>query len=399
MSASGEVDGQQGTRSVRRIVIVLGVLMLALIGWIGLRVNRAVGVRKQVAHAQASKVTEQKAQATGPRKVEVVRGEAATWQPTVAFEGTLSAQQEADLGFKVSGRLATTRVKVGDRVRTGQVLATLAADEASAQLAAAQAQVAAAEAQMALAADAEQRTSVVVASGAQSEAVGVQARKQKDLAEAQRDAARAQATLARTSLENHTLRAPFAGTVTRVPPAIGAVVAPGVPLFHLADLGTLKLTGSVRPADAALMKVGSGLELLGDDRTAVVGRGKITAVVPQLDATTRRIPVEATIANNPAAPLLAGTVMRARVTGAKGVPVLKFPHTVLRPGSQDELLVVTAGRLEVRKVDHALASDGSPLVRGGVAANDDVVLVAWPEAADGLPVAVAPTGATAEVKR
>jgi multidrug efflux pump subunit AcrA (membrane-fusion protein) len=124
----------------------------------------------------------------------------------------------------------------------------------------------------------------------------------------------------------------------------------------------------------------------------VVGHGKLTAVVPQLDAVTKRVPIEATIVNDGPTPLLAGTLVRARVAGGKAVPVLKFPHTVLRPGTQDELLVVTGGRLQLRKVEHALAPDGSLLVRKGVGPEDDVVLVAWPEATDGQPVAVAKAG-------
>jgi RND family efflux transporter MFP subunit len=378
-----------GRSSARRSLLLLGLVVVAFLVFLGLRVRGAVDNRKGMAEEQSAAVATAKAAAARPPSVEVVRGSAVAWEAAVPFEGTLSARQEADLGFKVPGRLARISAKVGDVIRAGQTLATLSTDEASAQLVAAQAQLAAAQAQAGLAADAEKRTALVVQTGAQSEAAGVQAQKQKQLAEAQANAAAAQAQLARTSLSNHKLTAPFSGTVTRAPNAPGAVVAPGVPLFHLAELGTLKLMGTVGADDAALVKTGAAIEVLGDDGKSVVGRGKITAVVPALDPSTKRVPVEATVANDGREPLLAGSLVRATVRGSKPVTVLSYPHTILRPGSQNEVLVVSEGKLSVRRVEHTVAADGSLLVRKGLRPDDAVVLRPWPEAAEGLTVTVA----------
>src|SRR5205085_2916125 len=97
-----------------------------------------------------------------PPAVDVVRGTPARWLPRLPLEGSLSPLREADLGFKVPGKLAAIKVQVGQRVRAGQLLATLDEAEAAVQLRAAQAQLAAAEAQAALAADAARRTETVV---------------------------------------------------------------------------------------------------------------------------------------------------------------------------------------------------------------------------------------------
>ncbi len=329
-----------------------------------------------------------------------MKGKAVPWQPRVAFEGSLLAQKEADLGFKAPGRLASIKAKVGDKVTAGRVLATLETSEAQAQLAAAEAQLAAAEAQAALAEDSAKRTAQVVESGAQSAAVGVQAEKQKQLAAAQAKAARAQGDLARTTLGNHALSAPFAGTIVRAPNAPGAVVQPGAPLFHLADLSILKLVGTVSPDDARFVKIGTPIDVLGDDGKTVVAKGKVTAVVPALDAATKRLPVEATIANEGTEPLIAGTIVRASLVGAAPVNVLSYPHTVLRPGSQNQVLVVRQGKLAVQPIDHVVAPDGSLLVRKGITAEDDVVLQPWPEATEGQAVTLAtlPTPPTAAAK-
>src|SRR5262245_51684691 len=166
----------------RKAVMLMGVVAAAFAAWVGLRLSGAVTKRDNLQKEQTSAANRLKEQASRPPTVEVLRGGAATWDPAVPFEGTLSAQKEADLGFKAPGRLAQIRAKVGDKVRAGQVLATLSVDEAQAQLAAAQAQLAAARAQAALATDSAKRTAQVVATGAQSEAAGVQAEKQKQLA-------------------------------------------------------------------------------------------------------------------------------------------------------------------------------------------------------------------------
>lgn len=392
-------DGPRSTASGTRIFLVAlaGAATLLLV-FIGFRMATASSQKKAVAAQQKTVVAEVAAQAKLAPSVELVRPAPATWVPRLPLEGSLSPLREADLGFKVPGKLATIKVKVGDRVRAGQALATLEEVEAAVQLQAAQAQLQAAEAQAALAADAARRTETVVSSGAQSEAAGVQAREQKKLAEAQRDGARAQVEAARRARVNHGLTAPFPGTITRVPPAPGAVVAPGLPLFHLSDLSTLKLVGTISEADAAHARVGAVVEVLGRTSDEVVARGKVVAVVPALDPATKRVPVEVLIGNaGPAdgsAPLLAGALVRARIVGGQAIEVLKLPAGVLRPGSQDEVLVVKDGKIGVRRVEHSVASDGSLQIRRGLTAADEVVARPWPEAQEGMAVTVAAGGAS-----
>ncbi len=268
------------------------------------------------------------------------------------------------------------RVKVGDRVRAGAVLGTLDAREA--------------EAQLALAQDAERRTIAIVSSGAQSEASGVEAKQRRALAEAQLAAARSQAALARAVFTNQTLTAPFAATVTRTLTGAGGIVAPGMPgapTFHLVDLSTLKLVGTVNEQDAALVKVGAVVELARDGGRVV--RGKVVAVVGALDPSTKRVPVEAVLENDREQPLLAGALARAAIKGARPIDVLALPHGALRPGSQDEVMVVKGDRLSARRIEFVTGRDGSLLVRGGLSSGDAVVAAPWAEAKDGDRVQIA----------
>ena len=305
--------------------------------------------------------------------VSVTRGVPEQWQPTVALEGSVTAGQEVDLGFKVSGRIAKLHVRLGDRVRAGATLATLEDREAKAQVAAAAAQARAAEAQLALAGDAKARVETLVQAGAQAQATGVQTSKQHDLAAAQLDAARAQGELARSYLESHVLRAPFDGTITRAPGGPGAVVNPMSPLnavFHLVDARTLKLAGTIAERELGAVKPGDPVKVRVGDREV---SGKLAAVVGATDMMTRRVPIEAVLDNDAASPLLPGQFVRATILGGAPVPVLALPATALRPGSQDELFVVQGGKLAIRRVVFAAGEGGKILVRDGLAPTDDVV--------------------------
>jgi len=366
--------------------IVLGVVMaggLAL--WTFQRIGEAKTMQSEVESRRSADSQRATALAREPMKVGVLRGAADTWQPRVELDGTLQGQHEASLGFKVGGRLGRVNVEVGDRVKAGAVLGQLDLVEAAAQASAAEAHVRAAEATLGLAQDGERRTLPLVQSGSFAEATGVQATQQRQLAVAQLDSARAQLALARAGMNSHTLSAPFSGTITQAPTGIGAVVAPGQTLFGLVDTSTLKLATTVSEADANLLA--KGIEIrVATERGELAGR--VTAILTTLDPRTRRVPVVAEFDNDvtsggPA--LRAGAFVRAWVTSKDAIPVLRVPHGVLRPGSQDEVLIVkpSSSQLEVRRIVFAVAPDGALLVRRGLEPGDDVVLDPIPESKAG----------------
>jgi RND family efflux transporter MFP subunit len=378
-----EADREAAAPSRRSPVawILATLVVLGLIGWLGARVKVALEARQALA-AERNEATKPGAHPSESGPAKIVTGVAQKWQPEVALEGTLEPEREADLGFRVPGRLAAIRVKLGERVRSGQVLATLDEAEARAQVQAASAQVRAAEAQLALASDAAHRTGKLVGSGAASQASGVQVSEQARLAAAQLDAARAQLTLAETALANHVLTAPFSGAVTRVPPGTGAIVSPGVPLFHLQDTSTLKLAATASEVDAALLHPGVTVALSG---AAPQKTGTLVAVLSSVDPSTRRVVVQAEVKNDGPAPLRGGVFVRAEVVGLAPVQVVRVPAEALRPGSQDELMVVKDGRLHARHVLFSRAADGALLVRSGLEATDAILLSPSAEAADGDP--------------
>lgn len=362
------------------IGVIVGVLSVGgFFAWSATRIKEAKEKQASIAAQRDEDAKRAAADANAIPVVATVIPTPDTWLPVVEIDGTIAAGQAAELGFKTGGRIAQLSVRVGDTVKAGQLLAALDGSEANAQLKAAQAQVRAAEAQLALAADAERRTAVMVQSGSAAEASGVQTVQQKALANAQLEASRAQVSLGQVSLGNHRLTAPFAGSITRAPDGVGGVVGPGTPLFEIVNLKALKLKGTLGEHDASLVAPGAKLTVATESGTV---EGTVSAVLGSVDPETRRVRIEADLANTDGL-LRAGSFVRARVAGVEGRPVLKLPHDVLKSGTQDEVLVVTGGVLASRRVVYSVSPQGELLVRHGLAAGERVVLAPKAEAAAG----------------
>lgn len=395
-SVSPPIDPSHQPNGERPRAPLIGVLagVVAVLGfaaWSGVRIQAATHEKAAVAAQRDQDAKRANAAAHALASVNTIAPVSATWDPVVEIDGTIAAGQHADIGFKASGRIAKVLVKVGDTVKAGQLLATLDASEASAQLRAAQAQERAAQAQLTLASDTDRRTQTMVQSGAMAEGTGVQSAQQRALAAAQLESSQAQVSLSQVTLANQRLVAPFAGSVTRAPDGAGGIASPVVSLFELDDLSHLKLKGTLGERDAALVEPGAVLSI--DTERGPVA-GTVTAVLGTVDPSTRRVRIEASI-DNEGSRLRAGAFVRASVKGKSGMAVLKLPREALRPGSQDEVFVVENDALAARHLAFSIAPDGTLLVRHGLAASDRVVLSPRSDAQPGDRVSVSQTAPVA----
>ena len=171
----------------------------------------------------------------------------------VYFSGELRPIAEADLAFKAGGRLARILVSQGDYVKEGQPLLLLDDREAQAQLKQAKAGVEAAKAQASMAADAQKRVESLGTSTALSDQQKLSVGDQSRLAHAGLMQAEAVYELAEMNVQNHMLRAPFSGRITRVPSGVGQMMAPGLPVANIVDSSRWKIVATTSlDEDAAL---------------------------------------------------------------------------------------------------------------------------------------------------
>ena len=295
-------------RTAARCTVLLALLALTALGCRRAEVAPATGPTNS-APTTAAASSPGGLVAASKISVRLVAPEKVLFRPSITATGNLKPLQSAGLAFPVPGTLAVVRVKRGQEVAADAVLAELDAAAARAGVSQAQAGVAAATAQLRLAEDAFGRMSSIRKEEGISEAQLLQSEAQRDAAAAQLLGAKAQQEQAQVYLRNHTLRAPFAGVVIRVPDGIGFAVSPAVQLFALESTQSLILETSVTQEDAADLRLAmvaqvtvpaTGVTTPEPDATgkgADAQKARIRIIVPSVDAATNRVPIEIEVPN------------------------------------------------------------------------------------------------------
>lgn len=114
-----------------------------------------------------------------------------------------------------------------------------------------------------------------------------------DLRNAQESQAEAQASLelARTRLEEHMVRAPFDGKVIRIHTEPGSMVTPGAPLIEIVSDGGFCVDLYLPVAIADSLKIGEFYALQIDDPKRAVVAASVRYVEPRVDPVSRTIRV------------------------------------------------------------------------------------------------------------
>jgi RND family efflux transporter MFP subunit len=149
------------------------------------------------------------------------------------YFGSVQARYEVDQAFRVSGKVVTRRVDVGQKVRQGEVLAVLDATDYKLAVEAAQQQLLAAQAQARQAQSDRQRLDALKIDGSVSRSEDEKAQTNAETTRAAAEADARKLELARNRLEYSTLHASQDGVVTTVKFEVGQVVAEGQPIVSI----------------------------------------------------------------------------------------------------------------------------------------------------------------------
>jgi RND family efflux transporter MFP subunit len=172
-----------------------------------------------------------------PRPVLVTAVHYAPEAPERSFVGTIKPRIDADLGFRVAGKVAKRLVEVGQTVEVGQPLALLDQTDLKLQAEQAEAEHGAAKGVLTQALASENRANELRAKGWSTEAQMDQARAAADEARARFARAERSVELTRNALSYATLVADSRGIVTATLVDAGQVVAAGQPAFRVARIG------------------------------------------------------------------------------------------------------------------------------------------------------------------
>ena len=335
------------------------------------------------AHAQEKKNDAPKAALIG---VDLVIEERAS--QTVPVIGRLVAQRSGVVSVLTKGVVAEVLVRVGDRVRAGDVMARLLANSLTwsrvlraAEVDSAKASLANAKTQTSLRRQELKRLDNLKKSSAFSPARYEDA--QKELAKAQSDAARAAAdlnratanlNLAQIELDNAEIKAPYGGVVSAVHTEIGTYLNTGQSLVTLVDDAHMEIEADV-PANRTMgLVAGTPVRFTTNGDSAQTAT--VRAVVPQENPLTRTRAVR--FAPDDSAMLVGAAAnqtvsIRIPAGPARNV-VTVHKDAVLSKSGGRVVFVAIDGKAEMRPVTLGAAVGTRFVVISGLSPGDAVVV-------------------------
>ena len=242
----------------------------------------------------------------------VARDEA--WPATLSAIGTMAAVQGVTVSADLSGTVDRIFFDSGHAVQVGEMLAVLDTRQEQAQLAAI-------EAQRELA-----RVTFERMQGLLNERIISAAEFDRATAEYRETDARVGEI--RAVMQRKTIRAPFSGILGIRQVNLGQYLAGGDPLVSLQSLNPIYVNFGVPQQSAGQMVIGRSMRLTTDGLPGVEWSGRVTAVDSMVDAATRNIQVQATLAN-PGGRLRPGMFVQVEVPLGPTRTVVALPASAI----------------------------------------------------------------------
>ena len=298
------------------------------------------------------------------------------------YAGEVRARTESRLGFRVGGKLVQRPAEVGQRVKPGQLLAQLDAQDLALSSQAAQAQVSAAQTQRDLAAADLKRYLDLQAQGFVSGAEIERRQATLQSAEATLRQAKAQGAVQGNQAGYARLLADGAGVVVAVEAEVGQVVAAGTPVVRLARDGARDVVfavpedrlASVKPGTTAQVRLWSAVQ--GGPAAAPLN-GTVREVAASADPVTRTYQVKLALPADSAIPL--GATAYVALAGGAGPAAIKLPTSALMRaagaagGTSVWVFDPATSTVQPRTVQLAGADGNDMLVASGLKAGEEVV--------------------------
>lgn len=222
---------------------------------------------------------------------------------TLTLPGEIVADKRSEVYAKVLSYVKSIRVDIGSKVAQGELLMELEAPELTAQLASLHAKVGALEAQASLANSNYER--VLRASkieGSISQLALDEALTQKESSQSMLAATQANYEQVKSMTNYLTVRAPFAGVITRRTVDVGSLVGPAAsgqkePLLLIQDNQKLRIQLAVNEKYAPLIALGDTLSFTVRSLGSEVFKAQVSRKAGALDSRLRAEMIEADFVN------------------------------------------------------------------------------------------------------
>ena len=204
-----------------------------------------------------------------------------------SFPGEVRARFEPELAFRIGGKVTERLVDVGARVKQGQPLAKLDAQDVDLQLQSARAQVSAAQSNLALVKAERDRYLKLKQRQLASQSHFDNADTQYKTALASLKQAQAQYDVAKNQSSYSTLYAPADGVISMARLEVGQVVAAGQTVFVLAADGEREVVIGLPEQTASQFKVGNAVKVELWSNPEQKYEGSIREISPAADPRSR----------------------------------------------------------------------------------------------------------------
>lgn len=348
----------------------------------------------------------------GPREVQAGQTESRQLTQTVIAPGTLAADEQATVSFKVAGRLEQIRVDLGSEVRRGQTIAQLETNDFKVRLQQAEAAMQQARVRLGLPALGDddrvviENTSLVREAAAFLEEArqnrersrqlvrqGIQATAELDRVESAYKVAdsryqdaleevrnrqavllqrRSELAISRQQLVETTLLAPFDGSIRERRASIGEFLTAGSPVVTIVRLHPLRLRVEIPERDSRGIRPGQsvGVKVEGDVSTY---SGRIARLSPAFQEQSRTLIIEAEVDNRDGR-LRPGAFAKAEIqTSTTDTVVMAPAGAIVTFAGIQKLFLIRDGKVVEKNVVTGRRQDDWVVIEG-VEANQPIVL-------------------------
>ena len=287
---------------MKKKMIISIVVLMVLVAFIG-------GIKV----LQIERMTAQARQSPPPEIVTSAVVHKETWESLLTAVGSLQAVQGVMVTAELTGKVVNIAFKPGSTVQAGDLLVKQDTSTEEAQLRAAEAEAELAKINL------ERRRELLERK--------IISKSEYDNAETHYRQTMAQADNIRTIIAKKTIRAPFAGRLGIRLVNLGQVLNEGQAIVSLQCLAPIFVDFLLPQQELSKIRPGLTVRVTADAPDQVI-EGKITAINPQVDAATRNIRIQATVAN-PQEHLRPGMFVKVAVVLPTQNEVLAIPATAV----------------------------------------------------------------------
>ncbi|WP_426239094.1 efflux RND transporter periplasmic adaptor subunit [Pararhizobium sp. DWP1-1-3] len=321
------------------------------------------------------------------RPVKVIEIAAIDTSRTLSYSGTVRARTEMNLGFRVNGKIIARLVDIGQRVKSGDLLARIDPSDYQLALTSAQANLDATERQVETTELARVRAEQLFAKNVAPKSQLEQATLSYNQAVATRDSARSTLDQAKNQVSYTDLKSDQNGIVTAVSADIGQVVGSGTPVVSVAVDGEKEVLVAIPETDIAQFKPGKVVTVGFWSDAALMLQGKVRELSGSAELQSRTFAVRISLPNDPN--VLLGMTAGILAAAADTQQLVSIPLSALaKKGDQPIVWTVdrTAGTVHSRPVKVTDFSGDGVRIAEGLKPGDVVVAAGTQFMTEGLKV-------------